>query len=206
MPLLTTSARKLLDDVKKAFDMLDKGQFQEAYDAALAVKAAASAEGITSPLLTWVLAAAADQAGDLLGAARFIEEAVALDVLSVPAARSLSVIQTRLCEALLEPDVAADKVGPLYTAIRRLGDPHAVVHVAYAKHMAAEGKLAEAWGVLSALVTLSRDELLSEDWELVVEVAERLGKMDEAAEARLTGAVTRCSRRGRFTSQAPAKA
>ena len=50
MSLTNPKTRKTLNDVKTAFDELEKGRFQEAYELALAVQASAAAEGITSTI------------------------------------------------------------------------------------------------------------------------------------------------------------
>jgi tetratricopeptide (TPR) repeat protein len=204
LSLHNAKTKKLLKDLRVAFDHLEKGHSQEAYDLTLAVQAAA--EGMTSPLLKWMLAAAADQAGDVLGAARFIEEAVALDPLSVPAARSVAIIQGHLREALLDRDVPEEKVQPIYTALLRLGEVDAEAHVAYARHLSTVGEVTEAMEVLTALSTLSPNELPDEAWVLVTEVAEKLGKTGLAVEARMKALMARCSGRVRFNTQAAAKA
>jgi len=182
--LHSAKTRKMLSDLKNAFDHMEHGRPQEGYDLALQVQAAASAEGINSPMVKWLLAASADLAGDVLSAARFIEEAVALDPLSIPAARSVSIIGGRLREGLLASDFPENKVDATYKSLLRLGEADVVSHVAYARHISAAGRAAEAMDVLAALTKLSADDLDEEAWALIAEVAGKLGKTELAAEAR----------------------
>ena len=173
----------LLQQTRQTWELVQAGKLDEALEAARAVVAACAAAQVESPHVQWVAAVAADRAGKLLDALRYILKALALDPLSGPAVHSLDIIAGRSRKALVDGTMDAEEGLALYRTLSENGLADEAVHLSYAQHLLDFEKPSEALEVAQAVAVLNPS--MADAWRLVGAAATALGQKELAAEASL---------------------
>lgn len=167
--------RKLQRDLRRAQELVDGRELDEARQLLSAVRAAARELGLRSAHLHWMLAAACDYAGEYGMAVECIEEALNIDPLSLPALRSFDIIAGHLRAALCDEERALDAqdTPALYGLLLEMGETDLPCHLAMARHEAQVGKDAEAQRRVEATLTLF--PYSAEAWTLKAQLAAKAG-------------------------------
>lgn len=173
----------LIQQTRQAWELVQAGKLDEGLEAARAVVAACAAAQVESPHVQWVAAVAADRAGKLLDALRYILKALTLDPLSGPGVHSLDIIAGRCRKALVDGTLDADEGLALYRTLSERGLADEAVHLSYAQHLHDYGKHEEALQVAQAVAVLNPG--MADAWRLVGAAATALGQKELAAEASL---------------------
>lgn len=171
----------LIEQVRHAWQMVEAGQFDEALEAARAVEAACAAANVESPHVCWVATVAADRAGKLLTALRYVLKAIRLDPVMAPAEHSLAIVAGRCRKALVEGSLEADEGMALYQVLAENCLADDACRLSYAQHLHDYSRHEEALQVAQAVAVLNPS--MGDAWRLVGAAATALGRMDLAAEA-----------------------
>jgi tetratricopeptide (TPR) repeat protein len=184
----TQAQRELQRRVKKAQELMDGQDFDEARLLLLELRRDCQRQGVRTAQVPWMLAIVGDYTRDADMAVQFIQEALQTDPLSVPVLRSFDIISGHLKGELTSAERPADAEDTprLYALLQQLGEADVPCHLAMARHEAHAGQLAEALHRLEAVVLLA--PFAREAWALKAEVAGKLGDAAAAQRAALEAA------------------
>lgn len=172
--------RAVLSETYAARKHLDAGEYAEARDAFLAMRAKAKKLGIESQFLAWGLAVAYDNLGELELAYASISEAMSVDPLSPQTQQSFEIISNRIRSTLA--DEARDPADPsterLYKLLMAAGEADLPSHLAMARHLAATQRLPEAMRLMDAVTALA--PVSKDGWLQKAAIARALGDLELA--------------------------
>jgi predicted Zn-dependent protease len=177
------SREDLVAQTRRAWEMVQAGNFAEALDVVREVVAACVAANFQSAHVHWVAAVAADQAGKPVDALRYVLKAIDIDPVLLPAHHSLGIIVDRARKKLVAGDLDADEGMTLYQALADNSLADDACRLSYAQHLLDYEKPDEALQVAQAVALLN--PRLSDAWRLVGAAAAALGRDDLASEAAL---------------------
>lgn len=151
--------RSAAQDAKHAASLIEEERNDEARDLLLKIRRWAKQEGIPHGEISWLLAVAYDNLGQLPEASGSIREALDFAPLETPYWRSFDLIMKRLRQALHEEELPADdpKLVSFYEALVDAGEASDECHVRMARHRHAIGESAAALEILDAVALLSPD-------------------------------------------------
>ena len=172
--------RQLVWDVHRAQKCLDDGEYEQARDLFLELRARARKLGAESAHVHWALAVAYDNLGELEMAFTAISAAVNLDPLEPAGHRSFDIITGHMRAALADENRAPDdpSTSKIYELLVGAGEADVPCHLAMARHLAHTGKRDEAMKMLDAVTLLapvSRDA-----WLQKASLARAMGNMELA--------------------------
>jgi tetratricopeptide (TPR) repeat protein len=174
--------RAIVADAQRAQQLLDSNEYAQARELFTAVRTRAAKLGLDSAYLAWGIAVTSDYLGELEVAFNTICESVAKDPLNPASQHSFEVVAGHIRTTLADPARAPDDPSTprLYQLLLGAGEADVACHVAMARHLAHEGKTAEAMQLLDAVTLLapvSRDA-----WLQKAALARTLGQDEVAAE------------------------
>lgn len=149
--------REVLREGQRAQKLLEEGDYPEARDLFLQLRARARKLGLRSGYLLWGLGVAYDNLGELELAFSTMSDAVNLDPFSPSAQRSFDIIAGRVRAALADASRAADDPSTprLYQLLLGAGEADVPSHLAMARHLAACGDQPGAMRMLDAVTLLA---------------------------------------------------
>ncbi len=149
--------RQIVWDTHRAQKCLDDGEYEQARDLFLELRARARKLGVESAHVAWAIAVAYDNLGELEMAFTTITEAVNQDPLNPGGHRSFDIITSHMRAALADENRAPDDPSTprLYEMLVGAGEADVPSHLAMARHLAHTGKHAEAMKMLNAVTLLS---------------------------------------------------
>jgi tetratricopeptide (TPR) repeat protein len=172
----------LANELRRAYDAGQAGNFDEAVDLARAVVEKAKGLGVSSAFALWQVAVAADNGGKLEMAFDYITRALQLDPLDNTYRGSFEIIAKRLRAALASPERAADDPSTprLYELLVRAGEADVGAHSAMTRFWLAKGETAKAAQIADAVTLLNPTD--REAWLCRAEVARAAGDLATAEE------------------------
>jgi tetratricopeptide (TPR) repeat protein len=182
------NTKRLLGEMRRAYDLVEARQLQEAIEVYRTLLAAAAKARMASGCLHWMMAIACDYAGEMEMAFEHIEKAILEDPLAVPFRQSFDVVSGRVRAALADATRAADDPATprLYSLLTRANEADVAAHLAMARYRLATGAPAEAAALVDAVTRIFPAS--REAWELKARVAQHSGDTAAADLARIEAA------------------
>lgn len=174
--------RSLMNKVRKATNLVEKGEHAEAQTVLADVRAQAAKAGIESAFVVWNIAVCQQALGDLEAAFETVCEAARLDPLAHPIQSAFDSIAWGLRVSIVDPEPPVNdiSIARRYSLLMAAGECDVTSHVAMARHMSALGEHDRAMRILDAVTLLA---CVSQDaWRAKATVARAMGNESLAAE------------------------
>ena len=184
---LKPSRAQFLVAVRNCRRFIKEENFSEARDLGLDIIRRADAAGVPAIQAHWFVAVAADNLGDLIMAARHIVKAALGDPLALDVENSRAVVFTHVRERVAEAPEGNPEVPGLYEVLLEADEADVASHLAWARHLKANGAIDRSIELLDAVVALHPNS--AEAWTLMETIARTAGRGERAVEAaaRLAG-------------------